>query len=88
MGDEFESGNGDYMEKRSDDGQKEEENVVEQVEEEYVCVCATEEEDCTPLELPLTSDGSLSCSTLSHSFPKAIGLKYKNETTGLFRTLL
>uniref|UniRef100_A0A0R3S307 RRM domain-containing protein n=1 Tax=Elaeophora elaphi TaxID=1147741 RepID=A0A0R3S307_9BILA len=56
-------------------------------EVDHVCVCATEDEDCTPLELPLASDGTLPCSTLSHSFPKAVGLKYKNPATGLFRSL-
>ncbi|VDN03122.1 unnamed protein product [Thelazia callipaeda] len=54
---------------------------------DHVCVCATEDENCIPLELPLASDGTLPCSTLSHSFPKAVGLKYKNPATGLFRSL-
>lgn len=55
--------------------------------EDHVCVCENEKDDCVPLELPLDDHGYLSCSTLSHSFPKAVNLKYKNETTGRYRTL-
>ncbi|MCP9264385.1 hypothetical protein DINM_022450 [Dirofilaria immitis] len=61
--------------------------VADGEEMDHVCVCATEDEDCVPLELPLASDGTLPCFTLSHSFPKAVGLKYKNPATGLFRSL-
>ncbi|OZC06175.1 hypothetical protein X798_06841 [Onchocerca flexuosa] len=77
--------------KENDDGeQRNDQNVLAPADGEevdHVCVCATEDEDCTPLELPLASDGTLPCSTLSHSFPKAVGLKYKNPATGLFRSL-
>ncbi|VDN55450.1 unnamed protein product, partial [Dracunculus medinensis] len=54
----------------------------------YVIVCNQENiEEGTKLELPVDEDGLLPLATLSHSFPRAIGLKFKNPSTGVFRTL-
>lgn len=39
------------------------------------------------LEIPVDDDGNLPIATLAHSFPEAIGLKFKNQSTGIYRTL-
>lgn len=39
------------------------------------------------LEIPVDDDGNLSIATLAHSFPEAIGLKFKNQSSGIYRTL-
>ncbi|VDK27533.1 unnamed protein product, partial [Anisakis simplex] len=57
----------------------------------YVCVAAGSEGAAAAaanlLEIPVENDNTLKLSTLEHSFPNAIGLKFKNEATGVFRTL-
>ncbi|VDN32217.1 unnamed protein product [Gongylonema pulchrum] len=62
-------------------GDEKQENV------EYVTVAETEESE--RIELPLLpEDNSLSINTLTHAFPGAHGLKYKNAVTGASRALL
>ncbi|CAG9531906.1 unnamed protein product [Cercopithifilaria johnstoni] len=39
------------------------------------------------LEIPVDDNGNLPIATLSHAFPEAIGLKFKNLSTGVYRTL-
>ncbi|VDM43644.1 unnamed protein product [Toxocara canis] len=53
----------------------------------YVAVAGSEAEGANVLEVPVEEDGTLRLATLEHSFPNAIGLKFKNEATGIYRTL-
>ena len=54
---------------------------------EYVVV--SESADAEPLELPTNiEDNTLGLTTLTHAFPGATGLKYKNPATGATRALL
>ncbi|VDN08299.1 unnamed protein product [Thelazia callipaeda] len=52
----------------------------------YIIVTSSEA-GCNMLEIPLDDDGNLPIATLAHSFPDAIGLKFKNPLTGVYRTL-
>uniref|UniRef100_A0A914UPP4 RRM domain-containing protein n=1 Tax=Plectus sambesii TaxID=2011161 RepID=A0A914UPP4_9BILA len=54
---------------------------------DYIIVSDREDGHGSKLELPAEPDGTLTISTLAHSFPDAIGLKYRNPTTGIFRAL-
>uniref|UniRef100_A0A915AY28 RRM domain-containing protein n=1 Tax=Parascaris univalens TaxID=6257 RepID=A0A915AY28_PARUN len=53
----------------------------------YVSVAGSEGEGASVLEVPVDEDGGLRLATLEHSFPNAVGLKFKNETNGVYRTL-
>lgn len=53
------------------------------------CVVVAESASAEPIELPLSAeDGTLGLATLSHAFPGAHGLKFKNPATGATRALL
>ncbi|VDK80532.1 unnamed protein product [Onchocerca ochengi] len=52
----------------------------------YISVCSNEDGN-NMLEIPVDDDGNLSIATLAHSFPEAIGLKFKNQSSGIYRTL-
>lgn len=52
----------------------------------YISVGSAEDGN-NMLEIPVDDDGNLPIATLAHSFPEAIGLKFKNQTTGIYRTL-
>jgi hypothetical protein len=54
---------------------------------DYIVVTDHDDETGTKLELPSEIDGSLTIATLTHSFPDAIGLKYRNTNTGIYRAL-
>ncbi|CAJ0957205.1 unnamed protein product, partial [Mesorhabditis belari] len=57
-------------------------------EEEPIYVAAKDSEDGELLELPCNPDKTLSLTTLSHSFPGATGLKFKNPKTGASRAVM
>uniref|UniRef100_A0A914WL17 RRM domain-containing protein n=1 Tax=Plectus sambesii TaxID=2011161 RepID=A0A914WL17_9BILA len=58
-------------------------------EPQYVIVTDGDEKNGERLELPVDPvDNSLGLNTLSHAFPGAYGLKYKNPTSGAYRGLL
>uniref|UniRef100_A0A915Q4Z6 RRM domain-containing protein n=1 Tax=Setaria digitata TaxID=48799 RepID=A0A915Q4Z6_9BILA len=52
----------------------------------YISVGAGED-GSNLLEIPVDDDGNLPIATLAHSFPEAIGLKFKNPSTGVYRTV-
>ncbi|EJW85491.1 hypothetical protein WUBG_03595 [Wuchereria bancrofti] len=52
----------------------------------YISVGSAEDGN-NMLEIPVDDDGNLPIATLAHSFPEAIGLKFKNQSTGIYRTL-
>ncbi len=56
-------------------------------ETDYIVVTDREDELGSKLELPAEPDGTLTIATLAHSFPDAIGLKFKNPQTGIYRAL-
>lgn len=58
-------------------------------EEKCDYVVVTDSEDGDRMELPThPEDGSLGLSTLTHAYPGAQGLKFKNPQTGASRALL
>lgn len=52
----------------------------------YISVSGSED-GSNLLEIPVDDDCTLPMATLAHSFPEAVGLKFKNPSTGVFRTL-
>lgn len=52
----------------------------------YISVSSSDD-GSNMMEVPVAEDNTLSIATLAHSFPDAIGLKFKNQTTGVYRTL-
>lgn len=52
----------------------------------YISV-GSSEDGTNLLEIPVDDDGNLPIATLAHAFPEAIGLKFKNLSTGVYRTL-
>lgn len=54
----------------------------------YVVVTKSLDEESERIELPTEQDHTLRLQTLIDAFPGARGLKYKNLSTGAYRTLL
>uniref|UniRef100_A0A0R3RT64 TAR DNA-binding protein 43 n=1 Tax=Elaeophora elaphi TaxID=1147741 RepID=A0A0R3RT64_9BILA len=52
----------------------------------YICVSSSEDGN-NLLEIPIDDNGNLPIATLAHAYPEAIGLKFKNQATGVYRTL-
>lgn len=55
---------------------------------DYVLVTKSLDEESERIELPTEQDHTLRLRTLIGAFPGAHGLKYKNPSTGTYRTLL
>ncbi|CAJ0579388.1 unnamed protein product, partial [Mesorhabditis spiculigera] len=56
-------------------------------EEEPPCAVVRDSEDGELMEIPCNADGTLTLATLTHTFPGATGLKFKNPKTGASRAV-